>query len=309
MSASETAMWVTEVITDWDVYHHGVSRVIAHKKTPYQEMYVVESPSFGRALVLDGKWQSSQHDEFIYHEALVQPAMIMHGQPKKVLILGGGEGATIREALRWSSVERVVMVDIDPEVVEACREHMEVMHQGSWDDPRLELVFEDAWGYLENTTEAWDVIISDLTDPLEEGPSFKLFTREFYEMAKKALAPGGKLVAQAGPVSPVEVALHARLCNTLADVFEDVVSYCAPTPSYGRAWGFALCSAEPMDRTPDPAKSDAIIAQAVSSELKLMDGQALLGMLQTLKYVRTAIANSTTVYTIAAPPRFGNLEG
>lgn len=309
MSANETAMWVTEVITDWDVYHHGVSQVIAYTKTPYQEMYVVESPSFGRALVLDGKWQSSQRDEFIYHEALVQPAMIMQGSPKKVLILGGGEGATIREALRWNSVERVVMVDIDPDVVQACREHMEVMHQGSWDDPRLELVFDDAWAYLENTTEAWDVIISDLTDPLEEGPSFKLFTREFYEMAKKALAPGGKLVAQAGPVSPVEVALHARLCNTLADVFEDVVSYCAPTPSYGRAWGFALCSADPMDRTPDPAQSDAIIARNVNSELKLIDGQALLGMLQTLKYVRTAIADSTTVYTIAAPPRFGNLEG
>ena len=309
MSALDTAMWVTEVITDWDVYHHGVSRVIAHTKTPYQEMYVVESPSFGRALVLDGKWQSSQHDEFIYHEALVQPAMIMQGGPKKVLILGGGEGATIREALRWSSVERVVMVDIDPEVVQACREHMEVMHQGSWDDPRLELVFDDAWVYLENTTEAWDVIISDLTDPLEEGPSFKLFTREFYEIAKKALAPGGKLVAQAGPVSPVEVALHARLCNTLADVFEDMVSYCAPTPSYGRAWGFALCSAEAMDLTPDPAKTDALIAAKVKGELKLMDGRTLLGLLQTPKYIRTAIQKSTTVYTIAAPPRFGNLEG
>lgn len=305
MSGAETSIWVTEVITDWDVYHHGVSEVIAHKKTMYQEMYVVHSPSFGRALVLDGKWQSSEHDEFLYHEPLVQPAMIAQGAPKKVLILGGGEGATIREALRWKSVERVVMVDIDREVVEACRAHMEVMHQGAWDDPRLELVFDDAWKYLEETTEAWDVIISDLTDPLEEGPSFKLFTREFYEMARKALAPGGKVVIQAGPVSPVEIALHARLVNTLGAVFPHVTPYCSHTPSYGRPWGFALCSETPIDQRPDVAAVDELLARMVKGPLKLIDGQTLLGMLQTPKHIRQAVAAADVVYTVAAPPRFG----
>ncbi|ADK83956.1 Spermine synthase [Desulfarculus baarsii DSM 2075] len=305
MSGAETSIWVTEVITDWDVYHHGVSEVIAHEKTKYQEMYVVHSPSFGRALVLDGKWQSSQADEFLYHEPLVQPAMIAHGAPKKVLILGGGEGATIRETLRWKSVERVVMVDIDQPVVEACREHMEVMHQGAWDDPRLELVFDDAWKYLEDTREAWDVIISDLTDPLEEGPSFKLFTREFYEMARQTLAPGGKMVIQAGPVSPVELAPHARMVKTLAAVFTHTRSYCSHTPSYGRPWGFVLCSQEPLDTRPEPQAVDELLGRMLQSELKLIDGQTLLGMLQTPKHIRQAVERTDVIYTLAAPPRFG----
>jgi spermidine synthase len=112
-------MWVSEYITPWDIYVHGVNRILAYQKTAYQEMYIVESGAYGKALVLDGKWQSCTGDEFLYHEALVHPGMIAHHSPQKILILGGGEGATIREVLRWQSVTRVMMVDIDGEVVEA----------------------------------------------------------------------------------------------------------------------------------------------------------------------------------------------
>jgi spermidine synthase len=96
--------WINEYITPWDIYSHGITKILAYKQTQFQEMAIVESGAYGKALVLDGKWQSCTGDEFLYHEPLVHPAMIAHGNPKKVLILGAGEGATVREVLRWKSV-------------------------------------------------------------------------------------------------------------------------------------------------------------------------------------------------------------
>lgn len=306
MAGSEVKadLWVNEYITPWDIYSHGVSRILAYRKTAFQEIYIVESGAYGKALVLDGKWQSCTGDEFIYHESLVQPAMILHPNPKKVLILGGGEGATTREILRWKSVERVLMIDIDGEVVEACKEFLPEMHDNTFDDPRFELVIEDALKVLETTTEQWDIIISDLSDPIEEGPSFPLFTKEYFEKLQRVLAPQGFVVIQAGPVSPPSVKYHARLVNTLKAVFPHVQSYAAPTPSYGSPWGFALCSEEPFTTEPDRETVDRRIAEESTGGLKLIDGIALRGLLQPPLYIRQAIADNPEVYTLKEPPKF-----
>ena len=198
--------WMNEYITPWDIYAHGITEVLAHGKTAFQEMYIVRTGAYGKALVLDGKWQSCTGDEFLYHEPLVHPVMLLAGSPKRVLILGGGEGATAREVLRWKTVEHTTMIDIDGEVVEACKKHLPEMHQGCFDDPRLEVVIGDALDFLDNTSATWDVIISDLSDPIEEGPSFKLFTKEYFEKTKAVLSQGGAFVVQAGPVGPGEPA-------------------------------------------------------------------------------------------------------
>ena len=158
-----TDLWLSEYMTPWDIYMHGVRRIIAYQRTPYQEMYIVDSGSYGKALILDGKWQSSTVDEFLYHEPLVQPAMILHGSPQRVLLLGGGEGATLREVLRWKTVRRAVMVDIDRDVVDACRLHLPELHLNAFDDPRAEVVIADAVEFVEQTADRWDVIISDLS--------------------------------------------------------------------------------------------------------------------------------------------------
>ena len=267
-------------------------------------MSIVESGAYGKALVLDGKWQSSTGDEFLYHEPLVHPAMISHGQPKQVLVLGGGEGATIREVLRWKSVERVVMVDIDGEVVDECRTHLPEMHQGAFEDPRTEVVVGDALLYLDDTDTRWDVVISDLSDPIEEGPSFKLFTKEYFEQIKGVLAPGGRVVIQAGPTSPTEVKTHGRLVHTLKAVFPHVTSFSSHTPSYGSPWGFALAANEPIDTLPNPEAVDALLAQATTGGFRMFDGSTNLGLLQTQGHVKRAIAQADLVYTLASPPRF-----
>ena len=297
-------LWITEYITPWDIYEHGITRILACKRTKFQEMQIVETGAYGKALVLDGKWQSCTGDEFLYHEPLVHPAMIGHGAPRKVLILGGGEGATAREVLRWKSVEQVVMVDIDGEVVQACREHLAEMHQQAFDDPRLEVVIDDALNVLQATREKWDVVISDLADPIEEGPSFKLFTREYFEQVRGVLAPGGYFVVQAGPVSPPEMALHVRLANTVKAVFANVHSYWSFVPSYAAPWGFLLGSSEPIDTEPDPRRIDQLLGEKTTGGLRMLDGVALVGLFHTPAHVRRAIEEETQVYTLKAPPRF-----
>jgi len=306
MAGSEVKadLWINEYITPWDIYAHGITKILDYKKTAYQEMYIVETGAYGKGLVLDGKWQSCTGDEFIYHEALVHPAAIAHKQPKNVLVLGGGEGATIREVLRWNSVAKVMMVDIDGEVVESCRKYLPEMHQNAFEDPRVELVIADALKVLEKTQIKWDIIISDLSDPIEEGPSFQLFTKEYFTRLEKVLNSDGYVVIQAGPVSPVDITLHARLVNTLKAVFANVISYTAYTPSYPAPWGFALATKQDIITRPDPEAIDRILLENTKSGFRFIDGITLLGLLQTPKYIREAIAAETEVYTLEKPPKF-----
>lgn len=306
MSGTEVRadFWISEYSTPWDIYAHGITGVLAHCKTPYQEMYIVETGAYGKALVLDGKWQSCTGDEFLYHEALVHPAMIYHQAPRRILILGGGEGATIREALRWKTVEKVVMVDIDGDVVKACQQHLPEMHQGAFDDPRVELVIGDALDYLDKSTEQWDIVFSDLSDPIESGPSFQLFTKEYFEKIRRVLSPEGIFVLQAGSVTPVDHTLYARLAQTTRAVFDHTHHYLTYVPSYPAPWGFVLGSARPLSGQVDPAEVDQMLAEKTTGGFRLLDGTALLGMLQAPKYVRDAIAAETEVYTLAEPPKF-----
>ncbi len=297
-------VWINEYITPWDIYAHGITRTLAYRKTSFQEMYIVETGAYGKALVLDGKWQSCTGDEFLYHEPLVHPAMLLHGNPRNVLILGGGEGATAREVLRWKSVEKVAMIDIDGEVVEACRQHLPEMHQGAFDDPRVDLVIADALKYLDETDRTFDVVISDLSDPIEEGPSFKLFTREYFEKVRSVLAPQGAFIVQAGPVSPVEMHLHCRLASTLRAVFPHTASLISYVPTYAAPWSYILASAKPIETRPDRDGIDRQLAEKTTGGLRMLDGTALLGIYQLPKYLRAAIAEETRVYTLAEPPKF-----
>ena len=297
-------LWITEYITPFDVYHHGVKSVLVSKQTEFQQMYIVDSGPYGKALILDGKWQSCTGDEFLYHEPLVQPACVAHGSPQKVLVLGGGEGAAVREVLKWNSVEKVVMVDIDGEVVAACREHLPEMHQGAFEDPRTELVIRDALGYLDEFKDEWDVIISDLSDPIEEGPSFKLFTKEYFERIRRVLADDGVFVLQAGPVAPVNMGLHARLARTVSTVFKNLCSFVTYAPTYASPWSMIMGTSRPIDRFPDPRETDRQLAANTVGGFKMFDGITLLGMLQVPKHLRDAIANETRVYTLAEPPKF-----
>ena len=296
-----------EYLSPSDQIIHKLDKVLLDEKTEFQSVQIVESRSHGTALVLDGVWQSCTKDEFIYHESLVHPVMLAHGRPKSVLILGGGEGATAREVLRWRCVEEVTMVDIDGDVVRHCREHLPQMHGGAFDDPRLDLRIDNALHVIETADRTWDVVISDLSDPVEDGPSHRLFTREYFDSVQKVVANGGRFVVQAGTIAPIEVDAHARLFRTVAESFGHACTFSAFVPSFGTPWGFVLGSADPIDPRPDPRQTDGLLREMLDpSALRFINGDTVLGARLLPPYLWRALRNpNVEAYTLADPPVFG----
>ncbi|WP_034640657.1 spermidine synthase [Desulfovibrio inopinatus] len=294
-------LWLTEYFTAYDGYTHGITDILAHRRTAFQDMMIVKTGVYGLALVLDGKWQCSQADEALYHEPLVHVPCLLHQAPRSVLILGGGDGCAAREALKWPGMETVVMVDIDGDVVAACREHLAPMHQGAFDDPRFHLVVDDAFNYLKQTDIAFDIVISDLSDPIEDGPSAHLFTQETFALCQNVLSKNGVFVIQAGTLGPSELSIHARIVNTVQHVFPHATHYASSVPTWAAPIGFALGSQQPIV-WPEASVVDALLGQ-LRPEPVVLDSIGLLHVLHQPKHIRQAIAAETTVYTHAAPPK------
>lgn len=298
-----TPLWLTEYNTPFDAYCHGILEVVYQKKTRYQELMIVTSGAYGKALVLDGCWQSSTGDEFLYHEPLVHPACVLQGGPERLLILGGGDGAALREALKWHSVRQAVVVDLDEGVIDACRQYLPEFHRGAFDDSRSQVVVADAMDYINSHSHHWDVIIADLTDPIENGPSAKLFTREFFQQCRQALAPGGCFVLQAGLAGPVETEMHARLVRTVAFVFDRTFHYISHVPTWGSPIGFVIGTDRSVNwEDPEPLHMDAFLEQKTTGGFRMFDGRAFRGLMHPPKYLRDAVATESDIFTMAHLP-------
>lgn len=297
-------LWISEYLTPCDIWQHGVTKLLAARQTPFQEMQVVESGPYGKALILDGKWQTCTGDEFLYHEPIAHAPCVLHGRPERVLIAGGADGGVLREVLKWQCVTEAVVADIDGDVITACRELLPEIHQGAYEDPRARIAVGDAFELIRSTPDYWDVIIADLTDPIEEGPAYPLFTQEFFRGCQAALRPGGVFVNQAGSQSPPLADILIRVLHTIDNVFAHTSLITANVPTYGSAWGLAVASDRPLNLRPEPEATNRLLAEQVRGSLQMFDGEALLGMLQTPKYIRDRLAAETVIYTIAAPPKF-----
>ncbi|ROR01596.1 polyamine aminopropyltransferase [Desulfosoma caldarium] len=226
MEKHQRRLWFRELQSSGEETFYACRAVLYHGRSRYQQIDIVETEMHGRVLALDGVVQSAQLDEFIYHEVLVHPAMWSHPAPQSVLIIGGGEGATLREVCRHPDVRRIVMVEIDGELVEICRRLLPQWHQGAFDDPRVQLIIGDGRAFVENTTEKFDVAVLDLSDPIEDSPAALLFTKEFYDRVAKCLTPMGCVSVQGECISPQKLVAHARIVNTLKQVFP-VVQPCS----------------------------------------------------------------------------------
>ena len=290
-----TGKWVIETVLPDLAIMLKVDEVLYSGHTGFQRVEVVHSDVYGRSLLLDGKTQSTERDEHIYHESLVHPAMLMHPEPRSVFIGGGGEGGTLRETLTHRTVEKVVMVDLDQQVVELCRQHLPHHHQGAFDDPRLELIHDDARKYLETTDQQFDVMVMDLVDPLEGGPAYLLYTEEYYNIARARLKPGGILVTQSGPVG--FLSLHecfTTIYKTLDGIFAHSVPYQVHVPSFITLWGFTLASDAPLPVLSEEEIDERLAARIDRATLHY-DGGTHLAMFALPRYIREGIAGETRV--------------
>ena len=293
MPKTENFQWYVEQVSPGEVHGHSLTATLASGQSEFQTYAIVASPLFGIMLVLDGDTQSAALDEYIYHEALVHPACAATGAPQRALILGGGEGASLRELLRVPSMRKVTMVDIDGVVVEACRKHMPQWGAGAFEDPRADLIIGDARAYVERSTEAFDVIIGDLTEPLEDSPSYGLHTVAMYERIRTRLKPGGHYALQTSMAGPHNFALHARMIATLRCAFPAVSPYTVYVPAFDTEWGLALCGHD-VDALSDAAAARASAHAAACGGLRFYDAESHRGMFNLPRYLREA-------YPAAAP--------
>ncbi|MCB9569779.1 MAG: methyltransferase domain-containing protein [Myxococcales bacterium] len=241
-----------EPLDDGSGFQIVLDRIVAARTTAVQEVLIADTSAYGRMLFLDGLIQSASSDEALYHETLIHPALVAHGHPRRVLIGGTGEGATLREVLRHRGVESVITVDIDAEVVALCRELLPEWGAGSLDDPRVEARIEDFAATVASAEAgAFDVIVSDLTGPHDEGPEAALWSPGFFRGIARALADDGVFVCQAGELDPVDLYMTRRVRSTLLEVFPTVEVLYAYVPSFGCMWGFAVASKGPFALCPD----------------------------------------------------------
>ena len=205
-----------------------VSRPIYAGNTGYQDVEVFENETLGRVLALDGVVQITERDEFVYHEMLVHAPMFAHGEARRVLIVGGGDGGALEETLKHP-VEGVVVVEIDRAVIDLCREHLPSVCGDAFDDGRLDLVIGDGATFVAETDRRFDVILVDSTEPV--GPGDVLFDTPFYADCRRRLAPGGILVTQ-NSVPFLQASVARDAVKRLRRLFGDVALYLAPVPSF-----------------------------------------------------------------------------
>jgi spermidine synthase len=288
--------WYIERLTRNEIHGHRIRKRVAKVKTKFQTVEILDSGDYGRCLFLDGLVQSTGADEFIYHESLVHPGMMLHPRPQTVFLAGGGEGAPLREILKHPSVRKVVMVEIDQQVVSLSRRHLRPWHAGAFRDQRLRLFFEDARVHLERDADRYDVLILDLCDPGESGPAQKLFTVEFYQLLRSRLMPGGLAVIQAGSANLNMLKGFSGVYQSLKRVFCQVLPYQACVPAYVGPWAFFLAL---RHRSPDYQDRGLLRrrykARRLSGRLSFYDPEVHLAMFTLPPYFRQLLKQGRTI--------------
>ncbi len=235
--------WWEETLHDGARLGLRVSERLHEIRSPHQHLEVFENPAFGRVLTLDGIVQTTERDEFFYHEMLAHVPILAHGAARRVLIIGGGDGGMLEEVLKHRAVEQAVLVDIDRTVVDVSRRYLRSICGDAFEDPRAELVIADGARYVATTEARFDVIIVDSPDPV--GPAEILFARGFYADCRRALAPGGVLVTQNG-VPFLQAEELRRSIAHLRGLFADARCYFTAVPSYfGGTMALGWASDEP----------------------------------------------------------------
>ncbi|MDI6703514.1 MAG: polyamine aminopropyltransferase [bacterium] len=292
--------WYIEMVNPYEANIFRIKRILTSFQTRYQRGEIVDTFSYGKCLVLDGRVQSAELDEFIYHEALVHPAMVSHANPKSILIVGGGEGATLREILKYNTVEEVIMVDIDEELVAICKEYLTSWHNGAFSDPRGKVIYMDARRYLEETRKCFDVIIIDITEPIEGGTACLLFTKEFYDIVKGRLSHFGYVSLQAGTVDYHNLYLHTSIYKTLKQTFRSITSYQTYMPSFNCCWGFIMASNSDIIKISESQIEKRLKERGVTS-LRFYDSETHKGLFSLPRNLRNALSTQGRIITDNQP--------
>lgn len=285
---SRKEIWYETLHANFGQYF-SIDRVLYQQKTAHQDLIIFENAALGRVMALDGVVQTTERDEFIYHEMLTHVPLLAHGNAKRVLIVGGGDGGMLREVCRHNTVEHITMVEIDANVVNFCRQYLPNHSAGAYEDPRFNLVIADGVDFVNQTRETFDVIISDCTDPI--GPGESLFTSAFYDGCARCLNDGGIFVAQNG-VCFLQQDEAVNSHRSLSLSFKDVSFYQAAIPTYyGGIMTFAWAS---QDSALRHLSLDALQTRFAASgiECRYYNPAIHMGSFALPQYLLNALANT-----------------
>jgi spermidine synthase len=277
---------MTEYLTDEWAFFVRSARELERFRSPFQSIEVHDSVPFGRLFRLDGHFMTSERDEFYYHEMLVHVPGIAHPAPERALIVGGGDGGSAEELLKYPSIKSVTLCEIDLAVVDISRKHLASVHKGALDDPRVDLRIGDGFAFVRDTAERFDLIVLDLTDP--GGPSTLLYTPDFYRACAARLNPVGAMTLHIA--SPV--AHPSRVRDGLAALrtaFTLVTPYLASIPLYGGMWMMACCSGSLDPRKLAAHEVDRRLAQRRIGDLQYYNGEVHRAALALPNFVRQLV--------------------
>ena len=279
--------YVAERLTPDFGFYLREAQLLAQKQSTYQLIEVFDNALFGRVMRIDGCFMTSERDEFFYHEPMVHLPAIAHTGPRSALVVGGGDGGAVEELLKHPGMERVVLAELDADVVQLAREWLGHIHRGAFDDPRMELRIGDARALIASCGERFDQIVLDLTDPF--GPALDLYTVEFYQDCRRALNPGGVLSLHLG--SPIHLpGSMARIAASLRAAFPIVRPYLQYVPLYGTLWCMAMASDTTDPALLDATEVEARIAARGLQDLQLYNGATHQALLAQPNFVRALLA-------------------
>ena len=269
--------WFLDIESRNRITLNGSSEPPYSIRSEYQRLDVLKTPRFGLCMILDGRIQLTERDEWIYHELLAHPACVVHGEPKRAIVLGGGDGCAARELLKYESIREITVADIDEEVLNAFRDRFSSINRGALSDPKTKIVCDDALAYLERQEEPYDVIISDLTEPFDPTDlagdlSQHLYTDDFYALVQDHLSENGCFVCQTGGVicHPDHDRYHISLVKSIRDGFSQTKTAYEFVPSFNELWSITLASKNALEISPE-AVNERLRALGVGG-LRYYDG-------------------------------------
>ena len=272
-----------------------VKKRIAHQKTKFQTVDIVELFQYGQTLFLDERLQVAEADEFLYHESIVHPALLTHPNPQKVLIIGGADGGAAYQILKHKSVKQLFLVDIDGQLIEICQRFLKGINRNIFKNPKLKVIPADGRKFLSGTKEKFDVVISDLTAPLLEPPSYLLFTEKFYRIVYDKLKEDGILSLQADGANHLNNKAFTAIYKTVEKIFPIARGMRVFIPSYDDTWGFIVASKKYDPISIKPAEIRVRIRKRGLKGLKFYDEKIHQSLFILPKNLRAAIKRQKRV--------------
>ncbi|MFZ6798207.1 polyamine aminopropyltransferase [Undibacterium sp. Di24W] len=267
-----------EHLSPYTAMQTQISEMLAEVQSPYQLIQIADTPEFGKIMRIDGAMMTSEKDEFYYHEALVHPAAITHGHPRSALIIGGGDGGSTEELLKYRSIQNITLCEIDEQVITLSRQHLTTIHQNAFDSPKVNIIHTDGFAFIqenqEKDREFYDLILLDLTDPIAPNGSNlaeSCMSEEFFRACYTRLNTGGSIVLHLGS----QFYHQARYQTTLARLtktFDVVNPYAVFIPLYGALWSMAIATKSDQARNIwGPANLTASLINERLLEQKITD--------------------------------------